>query len=368
MAQVDSLRILIATTFNDRPDVAVYRGLVAAGFDVDLICLPGARDHDRLAQCGIEVTQMTILNRLNVSAIGKIRQMLKTKRYQIVYAPRNSTLSVCLLASAGMKTKRIGYRGTIGHLSYLDPASWLTYLNPKIDRIICVSDAVRRYLLSMRLPSERLVTIYKGHDPSWYSTPSPTSLVEFGVPAGAFVVGFTGNMRPVKGVDVLIRSALHLPVSSPIHFLLVGEVRDRRIERLAADEHIRHRFHFTGFRDDAPALAGACNAFVMPSVEREGLPRSLIEAMAQGIPSVVSNVGGMPELVVDGECGLVVPPREPLALASAFLRLAQDTALRQSIGKHARIRIQTHFNIQSTIEKTIALFREVTASLPPVSR
>jgi len=354
--------MLIATTFNDRPDVALYAGLQAAGFDLELICLPGTLGHDTLAARGISVTQRRIMNRLNLGAVHAIRQRLKEKRFDIVYAPRNSTISVCLLASRGMPIKRVTYRGTSGHLSWFDPASWLTYLNPKVDRIICVSEAVRRYLLGMHLPPERLVTIYKGHDPSWYAGTPPSSLAEFGIPAGAVVVGFTGNMRPVKGVDVLIEAARQLPAEPPIHFLLVGEVRDSRIERLARDPQVRDRLHFTGFRKDAPALAGACDIFVMPSVEREGLPRSVIEAMAQGIAPIVSDVGGMPELVVKDECGLVVPPRDPAALAQAILTLAKDPARRQTFGKRARIRIEKEFHIQHTIDKAIALFRDVAAS------
>jgi glycosyltransferase involved in cell wall biosynthesis len=356
------IRMLIATTFNDRPDVALYTGLQQAGFDLELICLPGALGHDTLAALGIPVTPMRIMNRLNLRAILAIRQRLKQKRFDIVYAPRNSTISVCLLASRGMAIKRIAYRGTIGHLSRFDPASWLTHLNPKVDRIICVSEAVRRYLLSLRLPPERLVTIHKGHDPAWYAGTPPASLAGFGIPAGATVVGFTGNMRPVKGVDVLIEAARQLPAAPPIHFLLVGEVRDSRIERLARDPRVRDRLHFTGFRKDAPALAGACDIFVMPSVEREGLPRSLIEAMAQGVAPVVSDVGGMPELVVKDECGLVVPPRDPQALAQAILALAQDPVRRQAFGRRARVRIETDFHIRRTIEKAIALFREAAAA------
>jgi glycosyltransferase involved in cell wall biosynthesis len=206
------------------------------------------------------------------------------------------------------------------------------------------------------------VTIHKGHDPAWYSGTPPASLAGFGIPAGATVVGFTGNMRPVKGVDVLIEAARQLPSSPPIHFLLVGEVRDSRIERLARDARVRDRLHFTGFRKDAPALAGACDIFVMPSVEREGLPRSLIEAMAQGVAPVVSDVGGMPELVAKDECGLVVPPRDPQALAQAILALAQDPVRRQAFGRRARVRIETDFHIRHTIEKAIALFREAAAA------
>jgi glycosyltransferase involved in cell wall biosynthesis len=212
----------------------------------------------------------------------------------------------------------------------------------------------------MRLPPSRLTTIHKGHDVDWYSPGQPGDLEEFGVPEGSFVVGFSGNMRPVKGIDVLIRSALLLPPGN-IHFLLVGEVRDRRIERLARDAGLPDRMHFTGFRKDASALMGACSLFVMPSVEREGLPRALIEAMSQALPVVVTDVGGMPEVVVDKENGLIVPPRDPESLARAIESFAGDPERCVEFGRRARERIISHFNINATIERTMALYEDVLA-------
>lgn len=353
------MRVLIVTSYSDRSQIALYQNLVKAGIDIELVCDPQAPEQRTLTEAGISVSQLTIRHRLDFRAVGYIREKLKRKKYDIIYAPENKSLSVSLIASWGIDTKCIAYRGTIGHLSRLDPASWLVYLNPRVDKIVCVSNAVREYLLSLRISPSRLVTIYKGHDISWYANQSAPTLSGFGIPENAFVVGFTGSMRPVKGVDVLIQSALHLPEHLKIHFLLVGEVRDRKIKRLARNEKIGHLIHFTGFREDASALAGACNVFVMPSIGREGLPRAVIEAMAQGIPAIVTNVGGMPEIVVNQENGLIVPPRDPQALACAISYFASTPSRCRVFGEHARERIRTHFNIQTTIKQTIELYEEV---------
>lgn len=353
------MRVLVVTSCNDRSQIALYSGLVKACIDIDLICDPAAPEQRALANAGISVSQLTIRHRLDFRAVRNIRQKLRKRKYDIIYAPENKSLSVSLMASRSMDIKCIAYRGTIGHLSRWDPASWLTYLNPRVDRIICVSNAVRRYLLSMRLLPSRLVTIYKGHDVSWYAGNKPPALSEFNIPDGAFVVGFTGSMRPVKGVDILIRSALHLPEHLNIHFLLVGKVHDKKINRLAEDKRICDRIHFAGFRKDAPALAGACNVFIMPSISREGLPRAVIEAMAQGVPAIVTNVGGMPEIVDDHNNGLIVPPRDPEALARAIMYFAEDPSRCRLFGEQARKKIETHFNIEMTIKQTTELYREV---------
>lgn len=335
------------------------RGFACQGVEVDAVCSPTWKGGEGLVEGGVVVTKLSIRHRLDLRAVHRLRMLMCARKPDIVYAPLNSTLSVSLIAARGLGIKVVGYRGTIGHLNRWDPASRLTYLHPRIDRIVCVSKAVERYLTDMHVPAERLRTIYKGHRVAWYDSDQSVSLSEFGIPEGAFVVGFTGNMRPVKGVDVLLKSIEHLPVDLNIHCLLVGDVRDKRIPDMASGEGIHQRVHFAGFRSDAAAIAGACDVFVMPSVEREGLPRAVIEAMAQSIPPIVTNIGGMPELVVDRECGLVVPPRDPEALADAIVSLARDGGLRREYGRRARKRIQTHFNIDQTIEQMLSLFNEV---------
>jgi len=355
------MRVLIATSYSDRSEAALYKGLSGAGFDISLIHDPDIGMPGALKTTAIKAYPMKIRHRMDLRAVRAFRRLLERDSYDVVYAPWNRSLSVCMLASRGTGLKVIGYRGTMGHLSYWDPASRITYLNPRLSRIVCVSDAVRRYLLFMGLPSERLAQIYKGHDVSWYDNGPRVDLSAFGVSPEDFVVGFVGNMRPVKGVDVLLRSALLFQEEERIHFLLVGNVHHRKILRLVEDPRIRARVHLTGFRTDAVALAGACDVFVMPSVEREGLLRAVIEAMAQRVPPVVSDVGGMPEVVVNGHCGFVVPPRDPWALAEAISVLYRHPEKRRVFGERARERLEDHFNIRETIRRMIDLLEQVNA-------
>jgi glycosyltransferase involved in cell wall biosynthesis len=131
----------------------------------------------------------------------------------------------------------------------------------------------------------------------------------------------------------------------------------RRIAASSATE----RIHVVGYRDDAPSLTAASDVFVLPSTKREGLARSLIEAMAYGVAPIATDCGGNTELVVDGQTGLVVPVRDPGALAAALRRLHDDPALRRRFGAAARERIRVHFRIEDTIEKTHALYRSLVA-------
>jgi len=241
--------------------------------------------------------------------------------------------------------------------------SWMRYLNPRIDRIICVAEAIRRYLLSMqpaflRMPAERPVTIHKGHKLEWY-TATPADLKDYGIPAGAFVVGCTANYRPRKGVDYLIDAIEALPRDMPVHLLLVGRMDAEKLDRRIESSPVRDRIHRVGFVTNAAELSAACDVFCMPSTKREGLSRAIIEAMVYRVAPVVTDAGGSPELVVDGESGFVVPPRDAQGLADAIEKLYRDDDLRKRMGNAARERIATTFRNEDTVLKTIALYKEL---------
>jgi glycosyltransferase involved in cell wall biosynthesis len=236
-------------------------------------------------------------------------------------------------------------------------------LSPRIDRIVCVSEAVRQYFLGLgpafyRMPRERPVTIHKGHDLAWY-TAEPADLREFGLPENAFVVSCVANYRPHKGIDWLVRAMASLTDLKDVHLLLVGHMADESLSREIAASPAAERIHRLGYRENAPSIVAATDVFVLPSTRREGLARSLVEAMAYGLPAVTTDCGGNPELVANGETGLVVPVEDAQAIAAGIRRLHEDPALRASYGAAARERIRTSFNIETTIGKTHELYRDL---------
>ncbi|MGB5738073.1 MAG: glycosyltransferase family 4 protein, partial [Woeseia sp.] len=267
------------------------------------------------------------------------------------------------LAARGRSIRIVAYRGIVGAVSFLDPMSWMRYLNPRIDRIICVCEAIRQHFLNMkpaflRMPPERPVTIHKGHRLEWYDQ-LPANLSSIGVPDGAFVITCVANYRPRKGVEVLVDAMSHLPDDMPAHLVLVGNMSASKLDRQIAASPARDRIHRPGYRKDAPRISAASDVFCLASTKREGLPRSVIEAMAYRVPPVVTNSGGSPELVVDGESGYIVPIFDPEALARAFEKLYRDPQLKARMGQAARDRIGIHFRNEVTVEKTIALYREL---------
>jgi len=343
----------------DRSEARMICGLAARGVRPVLMI---SANHARQAPAvdSMQVIPGRLEKRIELSTMRAIRRVIREKDIALVHCLRsNCPVSNVLQAVRGLPTPIICYRGTMGNLSRWNPGAWLTYLNRRIKRIICVSNAVASSLQELGVPAERLVTIYKGHDPQWYETRQRPGLSEFDIPEGSFVVGCAANMRPLKGADVLIRSADHLQSKRSVHFLLIGEVRDPKIHSLVRHPPYSRIVHLAGFRTDATSLLGACDVAVMPSLRREGLPRAIIEAMSQEVPAIVTNVGGMPELVEDQRCGMVVPPNDPSALGAAISRLAENEAERIQLGRAARARIETKFSIEKTTDETFDLYRQL---------
>ncbi len=166
------------------------------------------------------------------------------------------------------------------------------------------------------------------------------------------------NFLPVKGHDILMR-ALALVKQRGVCLTVVtaGDGAERApIEALASSlglgpEHVR----FLGFRSDVPDLLAAADFFVLPS-RMEGLPLAVLEAMSHGLPIVTTRIGGNPEVVTDGEHGLLVPIEDPAALAAALARFAEDPELRRKLGEAGRVRVADEFSFTEMTRKYEAIY------------
>jgi len=358
-----TIRILSITVNPDRPTTETFIGFYRAGIDITVVCPQEHPHHQLLVDAGVPTIDMRFNRKFDPKAIKILRKELKRGKYDILHTYTNNALSNGLIAIRGMQIKIVAYRGIVAAVGFLDPVSWLRYLNPRIDRIICVCDAIRDYFLSMkpkflRMPPERPVTVHKGHKLEWY-TAEPADLGEVGIPDGAFVVACITNNRPRKGLQYLVEAMTLLPQDIPAHLLLVGHMRGKILDKAINDSPLKDRIHRPGFRNNAPAITAACDVFCLPSVKREGLPRSVIEAMAYRVPPIVTNSGGSPELVEDGESGLIVPVRDAQAIADAIQKLYRDPEYRNKLGEGARERIASNFRNEDTVRKIIAVYRDL---------
>ncbi len=360
------MRVLCITDHCDRPETETFIGLKKQGVELVVMCPSSAPHFNRLVQADVPVMDVKLKSKLDWKAIKLIRSLIKDRNIQILHLFTNNAISNSLIASRNLPVKIIAYRGIVSNISFLNPASWMTHLNPRVDHIICVAEKVREYFLNLKLlwlhvPESKPITIYKGHSLDWYQN-KPADLSEFGIQKNAFTVCCIANYRPRKGIHVLIEAGRYLPADADIHFLLVGEMNSSGILRQIQKSPIRKKIHLLGYRKDAPEISAACDVAVLPALRREGLPKVIIEAMAYGVAPIVTNSGGSPELIEDGKSGIIVPPNNAKAIADQITRLYRDPLLCKKIGANAKERIALSFRIEDTIERTHALYKKL---IPP---
>lgn len=355
-SQANRINLLVPTSFSDRPETAIFCALAKDGINVHVISDPSAPEIPVFKEAGVNVIPTSLKGMGRNASTAFIRDYIEKHAIQAVYAPRTFSLAASIRAMGESDAKLVGYRGTTGHLSLFDLGPRLAYTHRRVDKIACVSDAVRDHLLEMRIPAEKLVTVPKGHDVAWYKPAQRDELSALGIPTDAFVVGFCGRVRKVKGVEYLVKALREIPNECNVHILIAGQISSRPVNRMAKSTEFRDRVHCIGFRNDATALMGACDAFAMPSLKREGLPKALVEAMSQSVPPIASRAGGIPEIIEDGVSGFLVPPKDAHAMAQRITELATNRDRAKEIGRNARARIENSFNINITVERMKQLF------------
>lgn len=179
-----------------------------------------------------------------------------------------------------------------------------------------------------------------------------------GVQPGEFLVGGVGRLEPIKGFTYFMAAARTVAKSAPkVRFVHAGGGSMDEAMRRAA-EPLNGQIRFLGLRDDVPNLMAAFDVLVVPSIN-EGMGRVILEAGAAGTPVVATRVGGIPEVVDDGRTGLLVPPRDPSAIAGKVLDLMSTPDRARSMGETARSRIVPGYGLERMVVRIEALYEEL---------
>jgi glycosyltransferase involved in cell wall biosynthesis len=358
------LAVLCVNGQSDPAETGSFIEMHKAGIDITVITWPDTFQYDMLQEAGVPTVPYVLTGKLSLKCIRFIRAELKRKPYDILHMLDKRATMNGLIASFGLNLKLVAYRGIVGNLSYFSPFSLLYLLNPRLDRIICVCEAVRQYLLGLGMPGIRVrrdvpVTIHKGHNPDWYAGPAE-DLKQFGIPDDTFVVACTARGVPRKGIPVLLDAIDRLPPGLNIHVLLAGTKMDTpQHQKLVAANSYAKNIHLFGFLERMPWILPNCDITVLPSLRREGLPRGIIEAMIGGAVPIVTDSGGSPELVEHGKSGYIVPPGEAQPITDRIIELYNDRHLHQRLSEGARERIRKDFTVEKTAGQTMALYREL---------
>jgi glycosyltransferase involved in cell wall biosynthesis len=240
---------------------------------------------------------------------------------------------------------------------------WLERVaNRQADCLVANSRAVQQDVVTQEgVPSERIRVIYNGIEVGPYlAAADPTLRESLGIPEGALVVTVVANLIHYKGHRVFLQACRQiLDVLPGVQILLIGEGPCRGdLEQLTRRLRLEGSIRFLGSRSNVPALLALADVSVLPSLE-EGFPNAVLEAMAAGKPVVASLVGGIPEAVVHGTTGLLVPPGDPAALAEAILALLEDPVRAEAMGRAGRERVASRFGMDRMVRETERLYEEL---------
>ena len=236
----------------------------------------------------------------------------------------------------------------------------------QVDRFITASDAIRAMLVEDGVPAERATTVHEGVDVDRVAAVEPLNVREqYRFPPHSLIVGNIAALVPHKGQRDLIDAAAIVVREAPeARFLVLGEGELRpTLEQQVKHLHLSQHVVLAGFRADVLAVLKGLDLFVMSSVT-EGLGTSLLDAMAASRPIVATQAGGIPEVVVDGETGVLVPPRDAHALRRGDPWHAARRVQTATDGRAGFARVGTPFSVDRMVDETLAVYASAAGTTP----
>ena len=370
------LKILLLVTLSEWGGAQHVVFLIAqhlrSDYDVTVACAPGGALIERLREEGVRAVEVPELARnLNpwrdLRAFYKLYSWMRRERFDLVHthstkagllgrvAARLAAVPVVLFTAHGWafaEGRAYWKRRLLAHAERL--AARVTA------KIICVSEHDRELALRWRVAKPgQLLVVHNGIDPHSFLAADGSPVREELRLGKDPVVTFVGRLAPPKDPLTLLEAIRILPEG---RVLLIGDGELRpQIERFVQERSLPGRVVMAGFRSDIPEVLAASDVFVLSS-RWEGLPLTVIEAMMAGLPVVAARVGGIPELVEDGETGFLVPPSDPEALAEALQRLLEDEGLRRRMGEAGREKALRGFTLERMLAQIQRVYEELLQS------
>lgn len=338
-------------------------GLRALGHRTMLVAHPAGELRQR-AREGLELLPLTPRTEMDLSAAWRLARVIAQERPDIVHAHDPHGLAMAALARS-MSTRAdvpplVAARRVDFHLRGNALSRWKYR---QVTCFVCASEFIRRMLIGDGVAAHRTVTVHEGIDPGRAdAAPAADLHAEFWLPHGAPIVGNVAALVPHKGQRHLIDAAALVVRQVPdARFVIAGEGELRAsLEQQIRHLHLERHVILAGFRPDVLSVHKAFDVFVMSSVT-EGLGTSLLDAMACGKPVVATQTGGIPEVVVDGQTGVLVPPRDHESLARAIVALLRDERAQQVMGAGGLQRVRERFSADRMVADTLAVYTRVSA-------
>ncbi len=341
------------------------RWVVDRGWRVILAGPPHGRFLAQARESRLNAVPVAMRGAWDIRAVARLLGLIRRERVGLVHTHSSvdGWLGGLAARAAGVPVVRTRHVSIPVRRGFNPVYTWLA------DRVITSGDAIRGILLQAGVPADRVVAMPAGVDldafPFRARAPETARALALTPP----VIGSVAMFRGSKGHAHLIEAFAIIRGAHPsATLLLVGDgIRRRWVEGLARDAGLGDAVVFTGFRSDVPALLGAMNCFVLASTRTEGVPQSLLQAFAAGVPVVASDTGGVPEVVADGVTGLLVKSESAGALARGVECVLRDRSAAERRADAARTLVERRFSHAASVTRLIDLYGELLGlATPPV--
>jgi glycosyltransferase involved in cell wall biosynthesis len=334
-------------------------GLAQQGVRCTLVCPPDSAICTAAGSTGVTVQPLPMAGDLDIAFGRRFARWLSTAQAQLlhVHSRRGADTWGGLAARYAGVPVVLSRRVDSADLPVLGPLKYRLY-----DSVICISAAIRAQLQAAGVPDDKLRLIHSAVDaarcqPNWSRA---DFLAAFALPADALVVVCVAQLLARKGHATLLDAWPTVIAACPrARLILFGQGPEEAQLRLqAAQLGLGESIVFAGFRQDLLDFLGHADLLVHPAL-REGLGVSLLEAQAAGLPVVATRAGGIPEAVADGLSGVLVPPQNSVALATAVIRLLQDPQQRSAMGAAGRAHIERDYSLAGMVSGNLQIYKEL---------
>ncbi len=337
------------------------KGLVARGHRVVVSTRPGEGWAERCAQVGALYRSVPMRSETDVRSIPDLVRIIRHHKIQVVHCQKGKARTLALMAGLFVRIPVLILNRGVSFP--LDPFNRLGYTTRRVNAIVAVSESIKRGLVTQGVPAEKIHVIYSGTDVSRFhsSVDRRTVREEIGLSPHHYLITQIG-IRSWKGNDdTLDALKLILPRAPHARLLFVGAnpAKEKVLREKAAARGLGDRVLVFLYREDIPEILAASDVCVDASYAGLGITGTLREALAVETPVIGTELEGNPELIEDEVTGLLVPPRNPAALARALLRLIERPDLARAMARAGRERVQTTFSQDAKIARTEALYRRL---------
>jgi len=351
-------------------------GLNKEKFKVQVAAHSGGVLEERVLNQNIPFFPVDMSKRFSLSTVQEIAKIVSQNNVDIVHSmgarsdflarvacrklPKTAVINTIAMFIDGFDV------GPLKKTVYLLADRWSAQF---VDHYIAVSQAIGHRLTERcGIPEDKITVIYNGVDRNRYERQmgvADETRRSLGIQSGVPIIGAIGRLVYQKGYIYLLEAAALVLQKMPhVRFVLVGEgPEEASLKQKATSLGISDSCIFTGARYDVAELLSSFDVFILSSV-LEGLPRTVIEAMAAGCPIVATDIEGVREEVEDGKSAMLVKPADPASLANAVTTLLNDRKLGERIGQEARKRAEQLFDLRKTIKNVEHVYEKVASRLP----